>query len=263
MAKLDRVEERGGVAAFMRDRRARTRPEDVGLPAGSRRRTPGLRREEVAQLAGVGITWYTWFEQGRDIKVSEDFLERLCRAFRLDAVERSHLFMLARHRLPPVTPSRPAEVSDTVRAVLKSLPCPAYIKTTRWDVVAWNEPAAEIFSDFERHGPGERNLVWLVFTSPAFRSLMVDWEGDARRTLAKFRLDHARANGDPAFETLVADLRSCSPEFRQWWSDQDVRSVGEGVKSIRHPRQGPVAYNHAAFAVEGTPDLRLIVYLPG
>ena len=262
MSKLDRPEERRTAAGFVRHRRRLTRPEDVGLPSGPRRRTPGLRREEVAQLAGVGLTWYTWFEQGRDISVSADFLERLSRAFDLTPAERTHLFALAQHRPPPIVPAPPPEVSPALRAVLMSLPNPAYVKTTRWDVLAWNPAAAEIFGDFAARDIPERNLMRLVFQAPAFRELMVDWEGDARRTLAKFRLDHARANGDPAFAALVADLVAGSPEFRRWWAGHDVLSVGEGVKSIRHPRLGRRDYDHAALAVESTPDLRLIVYVP-
>lgn len=262
MSKLARVEHRHALAAFVRDRRMRLRPEELGLPAGSRRRTPGLRREEVAQLAGVGVTWYTWFEQGRDITVSAHFLECLCRAFRFDAAERSHLFLLAQHRPPPAPRHAEAAVSETVRAVLHSLPTPAYVATTRWDVVAWNAEAAEIFTDFDLCPPGQRNLLHLVFTSPAFRRLMLEWEGDASRAVAKFRLDHARAGGDPSFEALVADLRALSPEFRDHWRRQDVRSLGEGVKSILHPRLGATEYDHATFGIEGAQGLRLVVYRP-
>jgi len=259
MPKLLRTEDRRAVAAFVRNLRSRTKPEEVGLAAGVRRRTPGLRREEVAQLAGVGITWYTWFEQGRNIDVSADFLERLCRAFRLSETERGHLFTLAQHRPPPNGRWRQRDVSTTVLAVLNSLPAPAYIMTTRWDVVACNAAAGAMFGEFAQLPNEDRNIIRLIFNAPEFRQLMVDWENDARRTLARFRVEYARAAGDPAFEALVDELDASSPDFRQWWSRQDVAPIGDGVKRMRLPR-GEVSFEHAVFAVEGAPDLRLVAY---
>jgi len=261
MPKLDRPGNRRAVAAFVLNLRSRLTPEAVGLPTGTRRRTPGLRREEVAQLAGVGITWYTWFEQGRNIDVSADFLDRLCRAFRLSDTERSHLFTLAQHRPPPHDRPRERHVSETVRAVLASLPAPAYIMTSRWDVVAWNAAAGALFGEFAQLPNDDRNIIRLVFRSPAFRQLMIDWENDARRTLARFRVEYARAAGNPAFEALVEELMSDSPEFRQWWSHQDVAALGDGLKRIRLP-QGELSFEHAVFAVEGSPNLRLVAYSP-
>lgn len=262
MLTLARPESRRALADFVRTRRERLRPEEVGLPPGARRRTPGLRREEVAQLAGVGVTWYTWFEQGRDIQVSTHFLENLCRALRLDRAERTHLFALAQDRPPPLaTPVVPA-LSAPVQAMLMSLPHPAYIKTSRWDVVAWNPAAASLLCDFSRIPPEERNTLWLVFTDPQVRRIMGDWEGDARRALAKFRLDHGRSRGDPAFEALVERLSEASAEFRLWWPSQDVSDCGEGVKRIRHGAAGEIEFQHAAFLVEGAPELRLIALTP-
>ena len=263
MSKLARPEERRAVAAFVRDRRLRTAPETVGLPRGGRRRTPGLRREEVAQLAGVGITWYTWFEQGRDIQVSAEFLERLARAFQLSPAERGHLFTLAQHRPPPHVPPQAVVVSERVRAVLASLPGPAYVKTTRWDIVAWNEAAIDALGDFAALTEEGRNILRLVFSTPELRARMADWEGDARRTLEKFRLDYARADGDPGFEALVSELKQTSAEFARWWPGQEVRAVGEGVKRLNHPTRGRVEYEHATFAIEGSPDLRMVVYVTG
>lgn len=262
MVTLTRSDARRALSDFVRDRRARTRPEDVGLAPGARRRTPGLRREEVAQLAGVGVTWYTWFEQGRDIQVSTHFLECVCRALSLDAVERAHLFTLAQHRPPPHAPAEAPVVSGAVRAMLNSLPAPAYIKTSRWDVVAWNPAAAAMFGDYALLPPERRNALWLVFTDPAYRRMMPDWEGDARRVLAKFRLDHGRAHGDPAFASLVEELLAMSPDFRRWWPLLDVSGRGEGVKRLRHEALGLIEFEHTAFTVEGAPDLRLVVFTP-
>ena len=262
MLKLARTENRRALAAFVLDRRTRTKPEDVGLSPGPRRRALGLRREEVAQLAGVGITWYTWFEQGRDIQVSADFLERLCRGFQLDGAERNHLFALAQHRPPPHAPWRSADVSAAVRSMLASLPNPAYVKTARWDVVAWNAAAAAMFGDFAALPPEQRNMLRLVFTDPRYRQMMVDWEGDAHRVMSKFRLDYGRANGDPAFEELVDMLCQQSPEFHQWWPRQDVSGRAEGVKRFRHAKIGEVEFEHTGFVVEGSPSLRLVIYTP-
>ncbi|MGO1080383.1 helix-turn-helix transcriptional regulator [Inquilinus sp. CA228] len=259
---LQRTADRRALSDFVRDRRARTSPDEVGLPAGSRRRTPGLRREEVAQLAGVGVTWYTWFEQGRAIQVSADFLERVCRALRLDPAERQHLYALAQHHPPPhPTPGLPT-VSPILQALLDTLPNPAYIKTARWDVLAWNAAAAALFGDYAPIPPAQRNGLWLVFTDPCYRRLMVDWEADARRVLAKFRLDHSRAGGDPAFAALVEALQAASPEFRRWWPGQDVAERSEGIKRIRHDTLGLLEFAHATFTVEGAPDLRMVTYTP-
>jgi MmyB-like transcription regulator ligand binding domain/Helix-turn-helix domain len=217
----------------------------------------------VAQLAGVGITWYTWLEQGREIRVSAHFLESLARALRLDPAERDHLFTLAHHRpAPRVAPAAPPEVSPALRRMLESHPHPIYLKTARWDVVAWNRAAALMFGDYARIPAERRNAVLLVFTNPDYRRMMVEWETDARRVLAKFRVDYGRAGDDPAFADLVAELDAESPEFRQWWKRQDVSGRSEGVKLLRHPTAGIIEFEHAAFTLEGAGDLRMVVYAP-
>ena len=261
MTSLDRMAARQALAEFVRDRRARARPEDAGLIAGPRRRTPGLRREEVAQIAGVGLTWYTWFEQGRDIKVSTHFLERVALALALGPAERLHLFALAQQSPPPMTAAAVPAVSDVVRTVLESLPNPAYVKTPRWDVIAWNAAAEALFA-FSAQAPDRRNSLWSVFADPVFRGMMPDWEADVRAMIAKFRLDHGRAAGDPAFTRLVDDLSAASPEFRRWWALQDVSDRSEGIKRFRFATGGIIAFEHGAFLVEGAPDLRMVVYSP-
>ena len=261
MASLDRSDARRDLAEFVRDRRARTKPEDVGLAAGPRRRTPGLRREEVAQRAGVGVTWYTWFEQGRDIKVSTYFLERICIALALAPDERTHLFALAQQRPPPLAAPAAAGVSDIIRAVLESLPNPAYIKTQRWDVVAWNA-AAEAMFGFSRTPAHERNSLRFVFADQRYRDMMPDWESDVRRMLAKFRLDHGRAVGDASFAALVRELEEISPDFRRWWPLKDISGRSEGLKRFRLDDRSILEFEHGAFIVEGAHDLRMIVYTP-
>ncbi len=262
MQNLTRTAARRELAEFVLARRSRTKPDDVGLPTAARRRTPGLRREEVAQLAGVGVTWYTWFEQGRDVRVSIHFLERVSQALRLNTAERVYLFTLAQHRPPPHAPIALPTISTAVLAMLNSLPNPAYITTPRWDVAAWNPPATALFCDYAQLPPEQRNHLWLVFTDPACRRLLRDWETEARRMLAKFRLDYGRANGDPTFEALVTTLGAASAEFRRWWPLQDVSGLGEGIKRLRHPTLGEVHLEHTAFLVEGATDLRLVIYTP-
>lgn len=258
-------EERQDLAAFLRSRRARLGPLDVGLPAGPRRRTPGLRREEVAQLAGVGITWYTWFEQGRDIRVSAHFLDNLSRALQLDAAERAHLFALAQQRLPPLAPLPDVQaVSPGLQQMIDAHPNPIYVKTARWDVVAWNRAAICMLGDYGAVPPAQRNVIWLLFTNPVYRRMLPDWENDARRVLARFRVNYGRAAGDPAFARLVGDLDAASPEFHQWWPQQDILGQIEGVKTLRHPKHGAIEFMHAGLQADssGGADLRLTAYTP-
>ena len=262
MANIARVETRRELSEFVMSRRKTSRPEDVGLMPGPRRRTPGLRREEVAQLAGVGVTWYTWFEQGRDIRVSTHFLENVCRALCLTATERAHLFTLAQHRPPPHSTVELPTVTHAVQAMLSSLPNPAYITTQRWDVVAWNKSAVKLFLDYSLIPSEKRNHLWLVFTDPKWRRLLLDWEEVARDMLANVRINYARANGDPTFDELVAALEDASPEFRRWWPLQSVYSRSEGVKRLRDESMGEVQLEHTAFLVEGAPQLRMVIYTP-
>ena len=183
---------------FLRTRRARLAPEDVGLPRGNRRRAPGLRRAEVAQLAGVSVDWYTWLEQGRPITVSTQVLESLVQALHLNANEREHLFFLAHQQPPPERAMEPETVSATLQHFLDHQGLsPAFVLGRRWDVVAWNEAARVVFGDFGQMTTLERNAVWRIFTSPTHRQLLVDWEGDARRVLAQFRASCGRYPGDP------------------------------------------------------------------
>jgi transcriptional regulator with XRE-family HTH domain len=261
MLNLARSEGRRELAEFLKSRRSRLSPAEVGMAAGGRRRTPGLRREEVAQLAGVGVTWYTWFEQGREIQVSTHFLENLARALRLDAAEREHLFALAHHRPPPLV-CAVSVASPALQHMLDTLPNPAYVKTARWDMVAWNRPLTLLFGDFLRIAPPRRNSLWLLFTDPLYRRLMPAWEQDVRRAMARFRLDFGRSGNNPAFQQLIAELDAASPEFHRWWPQHDVDGFGEGLKRVIHPELGEIEFEHNAFTVENAPDLRLIIYTP-
>jgi transcriptional regulator with XRE-family HTH domain len=250
------------LAHFLRARRAALLPEDVGLPSGGRRRTPGLRREEVATIAGVGTTWYTWLEQGRDVRASLDVLEALARALQLTPAERGHLILLGRGEQGPAC-APPAERSTrTLRRVVENLgPSPAFILGRRWDYLAWNDAARAVFCWEPGSDPSTRNHIWQTFMDPTRRALMADWERSARRMTAKFRADSARHIGDPAFERLISSLRAASPEFRRWWERHEVAGSGEGRKELLHPIVGTLVFEHAGFRHEPS-DQRLILFSP-
>ena len=261
---MNRMPPRAELAQFLRSRRARVRPTDVGLPAGGRRRTPGLRREEVARLADVGVSWYTWLEQGRDIHVSEPLLERLARALQLTPTERAHLFELA-HGRPAARPLlAPATVSDALRRVLDAHPYPGLVSTRRWDVLAWNQAATILYGDFGRLPVEERNGLWTLFMDPERRARMPRWEQDARRTVAGFRLEAGRAADRSEFDALAASLARVSPEFARFWDAHDVVELPEGMKEIVHPRLGTIEFEHVtlAYAEEDGHALRVSLYSP-
>jgi transcriptional regulator with XRE-family HTH domain len=214
-------------------------PVSVGLPDGFRRRTPGLRREEVALLAGVGTTWYTWLEQGRDVSASSAVLSALADALRLDATERRHLFVLC-DRAPPKAKSTGCEtIDEPLRRMLVSLTDqPAYVLGRRWDVLAWNDAAKVLFGDYEELKGDERNIMHMVFANKRHRRLLVDWGEVAPATLAMFRADSARYAGDSAFEQLKATLMSSSAEFREWWPKNEVLCRLSSKKRIQHSLLG-------------------------
>ncbi|RKG88012.1 helix-turn-helix transcriptional regulator [Corallococcus terminator] len=255
---------RAELAQFLRSRRARVHPEDVGLPDGGRRRTPGLRREEVARLADVGVSWYTWLEQGRDIHVSEPLLERLSRALRLTPTERAHLFELA-HGRPAARPvMSPAAISDTLRRILEGYPFPAVVSTRRWDVLAWNDAAAILYGDLASMSAEERNGLWALFMNPDRRARMPGWDADVRRAVAGFRRDAARAADRSEFDALVTALSAVSPEFARIWDEHDVVELSEGLKVIIHPGIGPIEFEHVTLS-HHEPDgheLRISLYSP-
>jgi transcriptional regulator with XRE-family HTH domain len=253
---------RAELADFLRKRRANLKPDEVGLPNGGRRRTPGLRREEVAHLAGVGTTWYTWLEQGRDVRASLDVLEALSRALRLTPAERTHLVLLGRGEEPPPCKSD-ERVSPTVRRLIENLGAnPAFVMGRRWDYLAWNEAAIALFGDLGAVPKPARNHVWMHFMDAARREMFPDWERSTRLIAAKFRADSARHIGDPEFERLIASLRKSSPEFCRAWKKHEVARSGEGRKTIVHPVVGTLVFEHAVFHPQEAPEQRLILYSP-
>jgi len=259
MNELSAAENRLGT--YLRDRRSRLDPAAFGFPSG-RRRTPGLRREEVAQKANISPTWYAWLEQGRGGAPSADVLDRIARALMLTDVEREHLFLLGLGRPPEARYRKNEGVTPRLRRVLDALdPSPALIRTATWDVVAWNRAATAMLMDYGSLPPEQRNMLRFIFLDPRARAAHHDWESVARMVLGAFRLEAARAGAAADVEPLVEELSRRSPEFRAMWRDHDVPGPhGEAVKHVRHPVLGEVAFEYSAFAVDGRTDLSLLVY---
>ncbi|HEY2436174.1 MAG TPA: helix-turn-helix transcriptional regulator, partial [Solirubrobacteraceae bacterium] len=233
------------------------------LPNGGRRRTPGLRREEVAQLAGVGATWYTWLEQGRDVRASLDVLESISRALRLTPAERTHLVLLGRGEDPPPYKPLTERVSQTLKRLIENLgPNPAYVLGRRWDYLAWNRARSALLGDLSSVPRASRNHVWLHFMDPMRREIFPDWERISRLLVAKFRADSAEHIGDPAFEQLIRVLRESSPEFCREWKRHEVSRAGVGRREINHPEAGRLVFEHAVFRPEDAPDHRVVLYVP-
>lgn len=262
-AELDGTARRRELADFLRTRRAALTPRDVGLPEGGRRRTPGLRREEVAALAGVGTTWYTWLEQARDVRASRSVLEAVGEALRLTPAEHRHLLRLGRGEEVDLPGVEPEHASPTLRRMIEHLgPNPAYLLSRRWDFLVWNDALAAVFGDPGEVPPERRNHVWLMFTDPLRRELTVDWEATTRVIVARFRADAARHVDDPAFERLVAELKEASPDFRRLWRRHEVADDMTGRKVLRHPTVGTLVFEHAALRPGEAPDQRLVLYTP-
>jgi transcriptional regulator with XRE-family HTH domain len=250
------------LASFLRSRRARISPADAGLVPGPRRRTPGLRREEVAQLSGVGVTWYTWLEQGRPINASPQVLTSVARALRLDIAETEHLFRLAGVPAPRRSASG-VPVPEAVQRVLDSLdPNPAHIVNERYDVLAWNRAALWLITDFASYPPEERNLVWLSFTQPWYRTCMLDWEEQTRRTVGLLRANAAGRTGEPAWAELIQRLRATGEEFTRMWDGQDVAAHDRRLKVIDHPDLGTLRLEVTPMWLAELPGWRMSVYTP-
>jgi transcriptional regulator with XRE-family HTH domain len=247
---------------YLRDRRTRLDPAALGFAAG-RRRTPGLRREEVAQRSNISPTWYTWLEQGRGGAPSADVLNRIAAALMLTDVEREHLFLLGLGRPPEVRYKASEGVTPRLQRVLDALEVsPAMVKTATWDIVAWNRAATLVLTDYGALPPGQRNILRMMFGNPHVRAAQHDWNSVARFVVGAFRADAARAGAVSEVGQLVDELCRLSPEFEALWRENDVGVHGEGVKQLRHPVLGPIALEYSAFAVDGRPDLSMVVYNP-
>jgi transcriptional regulator with XRE-family HTH domain len=254
----------GQLGTYLRDRRTRLDPAAFGF-GGGRRRTPGLRREEVAARANISPTWYTWLEQGRGGAPSADVLDRIAKGLMLTEPEREHLYMLGLGR-PPEARYRPVDgITPRLQRVLDGMALsPAIIKTAMWDVVGWNQAATALLTDYSKLPREDRNILRLMFNSARVRDRQEDWESVARFVVGAFRADVARAGAtaDAAATSLVAELCQTSPDFARLWRDNDVVAHGEGIKRIHHPDAGLLELEFSSFAVEGRPELGMIIYNP-
>ena len=251
------------LGTYLRDRRTRLDPAAFGF--GGRRRTPGLRREEVASRANISPTWYTWLEQGRGGAPSADVLDRIAKGLMLTDPEREHLYMLGLGRPPEARYQSVDGISPRLQRVLDGMPLsPAIIKNAMWDVLGWNRAAAALLTDYGQLPREQRNILRLMFTNGRGRSRNEDWDSVARFVVGAFRADMARAGVDGSVEAgkLVDELRRLSAEFAKLWEDNDVVAHSEGVKRVRHPHAGLVKLEFSSFPVEGRPELGMIVYNP-
>jgi len=251
------------LAAFLRSRRERIAPDDVGLPAGQRRRTSGLRREEVAQLAGVGVTWYTWLEQGRPIHASAQVLDAVARTLQLDAVERQHLFRLA--EAPDLAPADALTppLAPQIQPILDQLsPLPAYVLTERFDVAAYNAGYAALFPRVADTPPGERNIIFSCFTSYPCCSAYQNSDGMRAALVAQLRAAYGRHIGEPAWTGFIKKMEAASPEFARMWATQDVAYPASVTKEFRHPLYPRLPMTSTGMALQGCVGTRLVVYTP-
>ncbi|MEO1225319.1 MAG: helix-turn-helix transcriptional regulator [Pseudomonadota bacterium] len=250
------------LSAFIRQRRAQLQPESFGFDSRKNRRTKGLRREEVAAIAGVGLTWYTWFEQGRDIGVSASFLDNVAGALRLNPSERSYLYFLADRPLATRSAGEDAsQVEPSLMRLTDGLGTrPAYVKNFLWDVLYWNGAASFVFGDFSQIPAGDRNIAWLTFTNSRLRRTMVDWENDARRLMARLRADFARSAGDERFRQLIDRLNEHSADFRRIWQMQAVLETGAGARLVNVEGIGTVNFDFIVCKIGETDQLKLVIY---
>lgn len=247
---------------FLKTRRAKISPEQAGLPSGLRRRTPGLRREEVASLAGIGVTWYTWLEQGRPIQVSAQLLESLSRVLMLNREEIVHLYTLAQHIPPSCFPSY-----DTVHPMLQHVLdsfvySPAMILDNRWNIIAWNRAAALVFYDYGQLERSKRNVLRIMFTDAVYARLFDDWETNARTMLGKFRAACSQYIEDPWITDFVSELRTASRDFDEWWSMHQIDKDREMYKLLHHPKAGQLHFEHTSFLIAEDTNLKMYVNTP-
>jgi transcriptional regulator with XRE-family HTH domain len=261
MTQVERLDQRRELGDFVRSLRERLRPAELGLPAGARRRTPGLRREEVAQLCGLSVTWYTWLEQGRDMSLSTAALARLANALRLGRAERAYLFELAGRRDPDHAAGEIDELPRAVRACVDVIDSPAYVLDQSWTARSWNSAAERLFVGW-LDGPGNHNLLRFIFLEQRARSLIRDFENRARRVVAEFRADASAHLNDPAVRLLVRELSQESRDFARFWNEHSVLGREGGERSFNHPVEGLLSYEQVTFALVGRSRFKLTVLVP-
>ncbi|MFB4295375.1 helix-turn-helix transcriptional regulator [Actinomadura sp. NTSP31] len=263
MTDEDASGRRAELAAFLRARRSGLAPADVGLPPGrGRRRTPGLRREELAQLSGVGLTWYTWLEQARDIPASAQVVDALARALRLGPAEHRHLRALADLPPPPPVPPPPGALGRLQRLIDSAAPSPAAVYDLHYDYLAWNLPYCRVRHDPASVPPDRRNLLWFVFTDPGVRASLPRWWHVARSVLGQFRAAAGRRPGDARFTEITEGLTAASPEFGQWWPDYAVGDFRPTTITVTHPSAGPIELELFHLHPSDHPDFRVVTEVP-
>jgi transcriptional regulator with XRE-family HTH domain len=253
------------LSLFLKAQRAKIIPQSVGLPEGTRRRTPGLRREEVAQLAGVSHTWYTWLEQGRDIKVSSSVLDNVAMALQLTVDERKYLFSLALETSSGVSllKEEHPQISPSLKRILQELKyCPTIISDRRCQIVGWNEAASHVFLDFELIPPEQRNMIRLLFTRKEFQRLAVNWEQFASGFLAIFRAYYGQYVEDEWYDLFLGEMKETHPEFNRLWEQSKVSSAPEVLLEFRHAKAGKMLFQLTSLQVHGGTDLRCSIYTP-
>ena len=255
-------EQRRALGDFLRARRERIEPATLNLPRGARRRTPGLRREEVAQLCGLSTTWYAWIEQGRDVSVSPMALARLAAGLRLGRAERDYLFELAQKRDPDKDGGEADDIPPAVLASVATIGAPAYVLDRIWTARGWNEAAERLFVGWLDR-PGERNLLRFIFLEPAARSLICAWEDRARRVAAEFRAACGAHLDDPSLRGLVEELRRHSAEFARFWDQHGILGREGGERTFQHPADGFLRYEQVTFNLASQPDLKLTILIRG
>ncbi|MDP4097606.1 helix-turn-helix transcriptional regulator [Paenibacillus sp. P96] len=261
MLKVDRRQE---LAQFLRSRRERISPQHAGIMEGGRRRTPGLRRSEVAMLAGMSQDWYTYLEQGRDIQVSSEVLESLARVLQLNTNERKHLFLLAHRHFPVEEKSSEVRISATLQHFLDQMEIhPASVIDARLNIVGWNNAFRSVYGNYDELSERERNLVWITFTSDYFRQIKGEhWEEAALRCLAQFRAGYGRFVEDPWWSQQIAELSAISEEFKAMWQRQEVIYAPEGLKQLDHPVAGELTFHNLSFTANESPELQVVINMP-
>lgn len=250
------------LSRFLKSARARLSPVDVGLPVGERRRTKGLRREEVAALAGMSVTWYTWFEQGREVQLSVPMIERLGRTLRLDPTEREFLFALAQHRPPPLETQIDEDIRPATQHMMDSLAIPALIIVEDWTVIGWNALVARAFRDYGKLPRNERNLFKILMLDDSYRTDSEHFQEMAHRLVARFKWDYSRTSKPEIFDAIIAEMLEKSELFRECWKESEILPYFEHVNTTVMPGVGDISFWHSSYAVEGAPGQRLILFAP-
>ncbi len=245
------------LATFLRAHRERTTPEMVGLPQSPRRRTSGLRREELAQISGISTTWYTWIEQGREVSISAATLGRLAQALRLQPAEKDYLFSLAGMKDPDAR-SQSLALDKHLTQCVHQLGCPGYLLDSCWNMLAWNEQTGQLFKGWIEQDP-QPNLLRFMFLHPLARTLLVNWDARAKRIVAEFRAETSHFAHSEDIRQLVLNLREESSVFNQWWTQQEVLAREGGERRFMHPTKGPVLYRQQTFSPTGNSELKLVM----